>query len=143
MNRGFTLVEMALVLVIAGLVLGIALPRFAAVKQEVAVELAAQSIASAHRRARALAITSGYPAILSVAEGSLRITLAGAAQPHWESPGPGRQGVSIAGVPRDLTFSPLGITSGLSNATFRLSLGSSVRTVVLSRLGRLRIVRGP
>jgi Tfp pilus assembly protein FimT len=143
MKRGFTSVELALALAIAGLLLGIALPRFAAVKQEVAVDQAAQSIASAHRRARALAITSGHPAVLSVAEASLRITLGGAAQPHWEGPGPLRQGVAMAGAPRDLTFTPLGITSGLSNATFRLSLGASVRTVVLSRLGRLRIVRGP
>ena len=143
MKHGFTSAELALALVIAGLLLGIALPRFAVLKQEVVVEQAAQSLVSAHRRARALAVTRGHPAVLSVAEGSLRITLSGAAQPHWEVPGPLDQGVAITGTPRDLTFSPLGVTSGLSNATFQLSLGSSVRTVVLSRLGRVRVVRGP
>lgn len=142
MKYGFTLAELALAMVIAGLLLGIALPRFAAIKQEVAVEQAAQSLVSAHRRARMIAIARGYPAVLSVAEGSLRITLSGAAQPHWEGPGPRTQGVAITGTPRDLTFSPLGVTTGLSNATFRLSLGASVRTVVVSRLGRTRIVRG-
>jgi prepilin-type N-terminal cleavage/methylation domain-containing protein len=142
MKSGFTLPEVALAVVIAGLLLGIALPRFTALKQEVAVEHAAQALVSAHRRARTLAVTRGHPAILSVAERSLRITLGGAAQPHWLAPGPVEQGVSITGTPRDLTFSPLGITTGLSNATFTLTLGSATRTVVVSRLGRIRILPG-
>lgn len=143
MRSGFTLPEVALTLAVAGLLLGIALPKFTAVKQEVAVEQAAQSIVSAHRRARTLAIVRSQPAVLSVAEESLRITLGGAAQLHWAAPGPLQSGVSISGTPRDLSFSPLGITTGLSNATFRLTLGAASRTVVVSRLGRIRILRTP
>ena len=142
MKSGFTLPEVALTLVIAALLLAIALPRLAAAKQELAVEQAAQALVSAHRRARTLAVTRGHPAVLSVAERSLRITLSGAAQPHWEGPGPLVQGVAITGAPRDLAFSPIGITTGLSNATFRLSLGVHSRSVVISRLGRIRILRG-
>jgi prepilin-type N-terminal cleavage/methylation domain-containing protein len=143
MKSGFTLLEVALTLVIAGLLLGIALPRLTALKQEVVIEQAAQTLVAAHRRARTLAVASGQPAILSVADRSLRITLGGAAQPHWLGPGPADHGVSVTGTPRDLTFSPLGITTGLSNATFNLSLGSATRTVVISRLGRVRILRVP
>lgn len=143
MRSGLTLPEVALALAVAGLLLALAVPGFTAVKQEVAVEQAAQSLVSAHRRARTLAVTQGHPAILSVAEGSLRITLSGAGQPHWVGPGPLEQGVAVTGTPRDLTFSPLGITTGLSNASFGLSLGSALRTVVVSRLGRVRILRGP
>jgi prepilin-type N-terminal cleavage/methylation domain-containing protein len=143
MKSGFTLPEVALALVIAGLLLGIALPRLTALKQEVAIEQAAQDLVSAHRRARTLAVASGHPAILSVADRSLRITLSGAAQPHWRAPGPLAQGIAITGTPRDFTFSPLGITTGLSNATFNLTLGSATRSVVVSRLGRIRILRVP
>lgn len=143
MRSGYTLPEVALTLVIAGLLLGIALPRLTALKQEVAIEQAAQALVSAHRRARTLAVASGQPAILSVADRSLRITIGGAAQPHWQGPGPVDQGVFVTGTPRDLTFSPLGITTGLSNATFNLTLGSATRTVVVSRLGRIRILRVP
>jgi prepilin-type N-terminal cleavage/methylation domain-containing protein len=143
MKSGYTLPEVALALVIAGLLLGIALPRLTALKQEVAIEQAAQALVSAHRRARTLAVASGHPAILSVADRSLRITLSGAARPHWLAPGPLEQGVAITGTPRDLTFSPLGITTGLSNATFNLTLGSATRSVVVSRLGRIRILRVP
>jgi Tfp pilus assembly protein FimT len=143
MRSGHSLPEVALALVVAGLVLGIALPGFTAVKQEVAVEQAALSLVAAHRRARALAVARGHPAVLTVAERSLRITLGGAPLPHWTAPGPLEEGVAVTGVPRDLTFSPLGITAGLSNATFRLTLGAASRAVVVSRLGRVRIVRGP
>ena len=143
MKNGFTLVETALAFVVAGLLLGIALPRLTALKQGVTVERAAQSVVAAHRRARTTAIVHGRPAILSVAARTLRITFVGAGQPHWSSPGPSEDGVSLAGPPRDLTFSPLGITTGLSNASFRLTLGSASRTVVVSRLGRVRILRSP
>jgi prepilin-type N-terminal cleavage/methylation domain-containing protein len=143
MKYGFTLVETALTLAVAGLLLGIALPRLSALKEGVTVERAAQGIAAAHRRARTTAIVHGRPAILSVAAQTLRITLVGAGEPHWSSPGPSQDGVTLAGPPRDLTFSPLGITTGLSNASFHLTLGSASRTVVVSRLGRVRILRGP
>jgi type IV fimbrial biogenesis protein FimT len=143
MKYGFTLVETALTLAVAGLLLGIALPRFSALKQGVTVEQAAQNIAAAHRRARTAAIVHGRPAILSVAARTLRITFVGDEQPYWSSPGPQNDGVVLASPPRDLTFSPLGITIGLSNASFHLSLGSTTRTVVVSRLGRVRISRTP
>jgi type IV fimbrial biogenesis protein FimT len=143
MKFGFTLVETALTLAVVGLLLGIALPGFTALKQGVTIERAAQNIAAAHRRARTAAIVHGRPAILSVAAQTLRITFVGAGQPHWSSPGPQNDGVVLAGPPRDLTFSPLGITTGLSNASFHLSLGSTSRTVVVSRLGRVRISRTP
>jgi len=143
MKHGFTLVETALTLAVTGLLLGIALPRFSALKQGVTVERAAQNIAAAHRRARTTAIVHGRPVILSVAARTLRITLAGEVQPHWSSPGPQNDGVVLSGPPRELTFSPLGITTGLSNASFHLSLGATSRTVVVSRLGRVRISRAP
>ena len=63
-----------------------------------------------------------------------------AATPIWQGPGPAADGVMLAGPPRTLTFSPVGITTGLSNASFRLTRGAAERTVVVSRLGRVRIV---
>jgi type IV fimbrial biogenesis protein FimT len=143
MKSGFTLIEVALTLAVAGLLLGIALPSFSALKQGVKVESAAQSIAAAHRRARTTAIVHSQAAILSVAAQTLRITFVGADQPHWSAPGPSEEGVTLASPARDLTFSPLGITTGLSNASFHLTAGAASRTVVVSRLGRVRILRSP
>ena len=143
MRRGFTLVETMLALAVAGVLLGIALPRFTALKQGLEVERAAHEIASAHRRARIAAIAQGRPVILSVSAAALCLTYMGAVASHWCAPGPSAAGVSLAGAPRELTFSPVGITTGLSNATFRLSRGSAVREVVVSRLGRVRISPSP
>jgi prepilin-type N-terminal cleavage/methylation domain-containing protein len=143
MRRGFTLVETVLALAVAGVLLAIALPALTALKQGVEVEQAAQDIAAAHRRARISAIVHGRPVVLSVDTAALRLTFVGAAVPHWSSPGPSARAVIFAGPPRELTFSPIGITTGLSNATFHLSRGSSTRAVVVSRLGRVRIVRSP
>jgi prepilin-type N-terminal cleavage/methylation domain-containing protein len=143
MRSGFTLVETVLALAVASLLLAIAFSSFSALKQGVIVDRAAQEIVAAHRRARTVAILHGRPAILSVAARSLRITRVGDAGPHWTAPGPEIHGVSLAGAPRDLTYSPLGLTTGLSNASFQLALGSATRQVVFSRLGRVRILRPP
>jgi prepilin-type N-terminal cleavage/methylation domain-containing protein len=143
MRSGFTLVETALTLAVVAILLAIAFPSLSALKQGVQVEQAAQNLAAAHRRARTAAITHGHPAILSVAARTLRITFVGADRPHWTAPGPSEEGVTLAGPARDLTFSPLGITTGLANASFQLSLGAATRTVVVSRLGRVRIARAP
>lgn len=141
MRRGFTLSEMALVLSITGAVLGIALPKLGTLRDSIAVEHAAWQIVSAHQRARVVAITRSRPALLTVAQGTLSIRLQGAGAAMWDNGGPAALGVSLAGPPRTLIFSPVGITMGLSNATFALSRGAAARSVVVSRLGRVRIVR--
>jgi hypothetical protein len=48
--------------------------------------------------------------------------------------------VTFEGPPRQFTFSPEGFTLGLSNASVPLIRGRSRRTVVISRLGRVRVV---
>lgn len=141
MRRGFTLLELVLAFVIIGLTLGTALPRIAALRDGWVAEQAAQAIVQAHRRARLSAILLSRPVVLTVAADSL--TIANAADSViWRSPGPASGGAVLAGPVRKLTFSPVGITMGLSNATFRVSCGVSLRTVIVSRLGRVRLVRG-
>jgi prepilin-type N-terminal cleavage/methylation domain-containing protein len=107
MKSGFTLVETALSLAVAGLLLAIAVPSFSALKQGVRVEQAAQSLVAAHRRARIVAIVHGKPAILSVAASTLRITLIGRAghtgrlpvRPSRGSPSPVRPAIDQAVKP--------------------------------------------
>lgn len=54
--RGFTLVEALIVMVVAGLLLGIAIPRFAAVRQSLQLDTAAHQLAGDLRRAQVEAI---------------------------------------------------------------------------------------
>jgi Tfp pilus assembly protein FimT len=139
MRRGTTLVETLLSLVILSLLLGIALPRFGAVRDQLAVGQAAGHIAAAHRRARITAILQSRPVVLTIGPDSLALAVEPDSGVRWAEAGPAVHGVTLAGGARKITFSPVGITTGVSNATFRLSRGTAIRTVVVSRLGRIRI----
>jgi prepilin-type N-terminal cleavage/methylation domain-containing protein len=140
MRRGTTLLELALVLVIAGLLLAIALPRLRGLDDSLAVDRAAWDIVAAHRRARMSAILQSRVLELTIAATDLTLRRRGDTTRIWRAEGPAANRVALAGPERILMFSPVGITVGLSNASFHLTRGSATRTVVVSRLGRVRIV---
>jgi type IV fimbrial biogenesis protein FimT len=137
MPRGFTLVETLLCMAVLGLLLGIALPRYSTVKDQLTVNDEAGRIAAAHRRARTTAILMSRPVVLTIATDS--IVIEADSVDRWSTPGPAAAGVALAGGARRITFSPIGIATGVSNATFLLTRGSATRTVIVSRLGRLRV----
>jgi type IV fimbrial biogenesis protein FimT len=139
MRRGVTLLELALVLAIMGLLVGIAIPRFLQVADSLAVHHAALELVSAHRRARFSAILQNRMVELTIGADSLAIRVPGAPGDLWHAAGPAAEGVSLTGPTRPLVFSPVGLTVGVSNASFRLSRGAATRTVIVSRLGRLRV----
>ena len=139
MRRGVTLLELALVLAIMGLMAGIAVPRFQRVADSLAVHHAALDLVSAHRRARIIAILQNRMVELTVRADSLAIRTPGAPADLWHAPGPQAEGVSLTGPTHPLVFSPVGLTVGVSNASFRLRRGAATRTVIVSRLGRLRV----
>jgi prepilin-type N-terminal cleavage/methylation domain-containing protein len=141
MRRAFTLVELMLVLAVLGVLLGIAIPGLSLVLDRIEVEAAAAHIAAAHQRARLLAITRGQVVRLSVDGARIVIYPRTGLVPLWSESGPSEARVTLAGPARQFTFSPEGFTLGLSNASLQLVRGTSRRTVVISRLGRVRILR--
>jgi prepilin-type N-terminal cleavage/methylation domain-containing protein len=141
MRRGFTLIESILVLVVMGLAFAIALPRLNALRNSLAVSRAAEEIVAAHRRARVLALLRSHPVVLSVSADTLTIRLEGASIDVWGGSGPTAAGVSLPGPTRRVTFSPVGLAMGVSNASFPLARGSATRTVIVSRLGRIRVTQ--
>jgi type IV fimbrial biogenesis protein FimT len=141
MRRAFTLPELVLVLAVAGLLLGIAVPQLARTLDRIEVEAAAAHLVAAHQRARIMAIARNQVLVLSVDPTTLSIFPRGGGAPLWSEAGPAAGGVALAGAARQFTFSPEGLTLGLSNATLQLARGASSRTIVISRLGRVRIVR--
>ena len=140
MRRGATLAELSLTLILVGIVLLVALPRIHGLTDSLAVDRAAREIAAAHTRARMAAVLRSEVLELSIGPSALAIRPRGGAATIWSAEGPAAEGVSLAGPPRTLTFSPVGITLGLSNASFPLTKGAARRTVIVSRLGRVRIV---
>lgn len=141
MRQGYTLLEVALVLAVCALATGITLPRLAQLRDTLQVEHAAHEVVMAHRRARVTAIVHSRPVVLTISADSVVCRLQQAPTRLWRVPGPARDGVVLAGPARQVTFSPIGFTTGLSNASFRLVRGTSSRTVILSRLGRVRVTR--
>jgi hypothetical protein len=77
--------------------------------------------------------------ILTVDNNLLTIRLRGQSVPAWTGVGPSSSRVALEGNAHQFTFSPEGLTLGLSNATLRLTRGGASRTIVISRLGRIRI----
>jgi hypothetical protein len=49
--------------------------------------------------------------------------------------------IALTGPTRAMRFSPVGIMAGVTNGTWRLTRGEAARNVVVSRLGRVRVVR--
>ncbi len=143
MTRGMTLPEIVVTLAIVGLTLSIAAPQLSAPLDAVAVEQAAGEIAAAHARARITAVVESRVTQLRVNADSLTLEVLTPEGPErrWARPGPGALLVAMAGAARTLTFSPTGISMGLSNASWTLTKGSASRRVVISRLGRVRIER--
>ena len=139
MRQAFTLPELLLVLAVGSILLGIAIPRFSAALDRIEVAAAASQVVAAHQRARLIAVSQSLVAVLSVDSLALTIRQRGRVAPLWSEAGPAARRVSLPGPARQFTFSPEGFSLGLSNATIRLARGNATRTVIISRLGRVRV----
>ena len=141
MRKAFTLPELLLVLAVLGILTALALPRLSQAIDRIEVEGAANRLITAHRRARVMALARGQVVLLSIDSTQLTISQPAQTEPLWTDVGPAASGVQLAGPARQFIFSPGGTTLGFSNATLQLSRGSTTRTVIISRLGRIRIER--
>jgi len=145
MRRGVTLLELLVVLVIVGIIAGMVVPGAASMADRLAVEHEAARLLVAYRSAWLTARVQHRLALLLVTSDSLAIrTVSGAGAPDtllaWLAPGPGVAGVSIQGAPHTTVFAPSGAAMGFANTRLVLSRRGATRQVVVSRLGRVRIV---
>jgi prepilin-type N-terminal cleavage/methylation domain-containing protein len=139
MRRGITIPELILVLAILGLLTGIAVPRFQRLADGLAVQRATLDIVSAHNRARMRAVLQNQRLELTIRADTLAIRLPGASKNLWQALGPAADGVALTGPTHAMIFSPVGLTMGLSNGTYRVTRGAATRAVIISRLGRVRV----
>jgi type II secretory pathway pseudopilin PulG len=142
MRRGTTLLETALVLLIVGIVTAMALPAFAALRDRLAADAAAQLLAAAHGRARMIATAEGRTVLLALAADSVTIRVVEPPDDtveRWRGPGPASHGAAVTGLPRQVVFGAHGLPLGAANATYVATRGAGRRQVVVSRYGRLRV----
>ena len=119
--RGTSLVETMAALAVLSIVGGIAVPKSVALRDRLLVD----------RHARAVLYTGADQIVVWVFRGPDSTVT-------WRAPGPAADGVTFSGPARTV-FAPAGITMGLANGRFVFARGGISRTVVASRLGRLRV----
>jgi Tfp pilus assembly protein FimT len=141
MRRGVTLLELACIIVILGIMSAIMLPVAARPLNIIAVDHAAHQLVRAHMRARMAALRTNQVALLQLTADSLVVKLLDGRDtvPEWKRDGPAADGITLTGPTRLLRFTPTGISFGVSNGTWIVSKGSVTRRVVISRYGRVRV----
>jgi prepilin-type N-terminal cleavage/methylation domain-containing protein len=145
MSRGVTLLELVIVVAIVGILAGIVVPSSAALADRLAVEHQAARLLVAYRSAWVAARAQQRLAILRISADTLAIrTVRSAGSPDtllaWSAPGPSVAKVTLSSPAHTSIFGPDGLGLGLSNTTHVLVKGGATRRVVVSRLGRVRIM---
>ncbi|MGE5686440.1 MAG: GspH/FimT family protein [Gemmatimonadota bacterium] len=143
MRTGATLGELLIILVVVAALAAVTVPSASVLLAGVYTERAARELMAAHRVARFTAIVRSRPALLHVFPESLVVSVLRGPDTLavWRAAGPAALGVSLEGPAYPLAFAPTGLPRGVANATYRLQRGATRRQVIVSRLGRLRIVR--
>ena len=137
-RRGFTLIEMLLALTLLSILAAIALPALHHWRDRVRVAQATATTRAALDLARGAALRLQRPVSVTAAPGAIRAITDSAGQPRPLATWRLAPDISLAGLARPIAFGALGLAVGASNRTLTLRRGSVQRTIVLSRLGRIR-----
>ena len=137
---GFTVLELVVVICIAGLLAAIAIPRAARLLDWIATERALRDVTTALAVARHGAVLHATRARLTITADSLRIDRLERQEwePWWRKPGPASHGVVLQVSNPVVVFGPTGMGWGVSNTRIVLRRGSQAETVTVSRVGRVK-----
>jgi prepilin-type N-terminal cleavage/methylation domain-containing protein len=136
--KGFTLLELLIVMIVTGVVLAIAVPRARQGLDRAVVRSAATDVRATLGVARTLALAGHAVIVVDIdsARGMLRIRRASdvllrraVAEAH---------GVNLRATRESLTYDPYGMGRGASNLSVRIQKGVAAETVFVSRMGRIR-----
>jgi prepilin-type N-terminal cleavage/methylation domain-containing protein len=131
-RRGFTLVEAALVIVVAGLLLGIAAPRFTTMRNSIRLDTAAQQLAGDLRRAQTEAIKRNQTVVVAkVNDSTYSITAVG--NRMFESRGP-----RFTAPAMTVSFASFGPPVG-GGATFTINYAARTKTVTVGANGLVSV----
>ena len=140
MSKGFTLLELIVVVAIAALLLAFWVPRAARLMDWLATERAVRDVTTALAVGRNGAVMQSTRARIVIDTDTLRIDRWGVQgwEPWWRTPGPASYGVGLEVSNPVVTFGPAGMGWGVSNTTIVLRRGSQAETITLSRVGRVK-----
>lgn len=133
------MIEMAIVLVVIGVMAGLAAPRIAAHVDRLAVRRATDETAAFYNRVRMAAlyravrvrVVFAADSLLAIAEGAIDSILS-------EVPGPARYGVALSASRAETGLYPNGLGLGAANTKLVFRRGLASDSLTISRLGRIR-----
>jgi len=137
---GFSVLELMVVICIAGLLVTFAIPRAARLLDWIATERALRDVTTALAVARHGAVLHATRARLTITADSLRIDRLERQEwePWWRKPGPASHGVVLQVSNPVVVFGPTGMGWGVSNTRIVLRRGSQAETITVSRVGRVK-----
>jgi len=138
MRRGYTVVELLLVVSIVGVVVALALPRTLLVLDRIAVHAAAADVGATLATARAVALAGRSAVAVDVdsASGTLRVRRG--VERLWSRNIGQAHGVEVRTSRDSLAFDGRGLGVGAANLSIVIRRGAVAETVYVSRLGRVR-----
>jgi prepilin-type N-terminal cleavage/methylation domain-containing protein len=135
---GFTLAEIGIVLALLGIVAGVAFPRFAGFRDQLAVRGATSSLVFALATARHSAIRRATRVAVTVDTVSAQVFVRSGPDTLEHLDLREVHGVTVEATRDSVAFSPTGLGYGAANTRLILRRGAAVDTVTVSRLGRVR-----
>jgi Tfp pilus assembly protein FimT len=136
--RGTTLVEIAITLVVLGVIAAISALRIAPLMERFAVRGASQDVVFALAAARAAATRRGIYVTFIADPRAGRVRVVGAGETIYERDVAVVRGVRLEASRESVTFAPTGLGWGAANTTIVLTRGGRADTITTSRLGRVR-----
>jgi Tfp pilus assembly protein FimT len=132
-------IEMAIVLVVIGILACLATPRMAGYADRLAVRRAGDETAAFYNRARVAAVYRAVRLTVRFSGDSLLAVAEGASDSIvWQSPGPARRGVTLTASRSVVRLYPNGLGLGAANTKLVFRRGTAADSLTISRLGRLR-----
>jgi competence protein ComGC len=134
---GYSVLEMVIVVSIAGIVLALAIPRAQLALDRISVHSAAGDVVATLSSARSVALAGQSPVavdvdsagVLRIRRGSEILLSRAIGEAH---------GVRVERTRDSLTYDPRGLGRGAANLSIVLRRRAAVETVFVSRLGRVR-----
>lgn len=140
MERGYSLPELIIVILVTGILCAIALPRLGTWLDRIAVEQASHEVVLILDVARNRATSLGAKSRVALSADTIVVdTLGPGGWGRWSTHlGPAQHGVSLAASNTRIVFGGNGIAVGLSNSRIVLTRGFHSETTTISRLGRVK-----
>jgi Tfp pilus assembly protein FimT len=134
----FTVPEIVVVLLLAGLLMALAVPRFSAMRDSASVRAAMADLGADFSMARQSAVTRRTTVAVVIDTAAGTVQLRSAARTMSTHPLGMMYGIVLGSNRDSAVYDSRGLGYGISNLTVTVRRGAIVDTLTMSRMGRVR-----